>query len=458
MTLKNKKTTKLPTKKKGKGSVGKALAALNAALDQIAQPQHGANKSPGQLFGIIKGALPKDSAPYSYVNIHRAIAAKDWSLAKGERLIHEDLLKAGYSPPESGGILVPLDPGDIEAQCPSMRGLKAKMMPDLDGHLPQNLKAAGARVKTLSAYGDDTNGGALVMPMMATSIIELMRPQVVMERAGCQVIQLPPSGQLVFARQSTDPTFYWVGENTTITDTEPGFGNMIFSAKRAAGLVVLSNDSLRYTNPSIEVVTRNALASRGAIFEDKSFLEGPGSSFSPRGLINYAGITSHTATTVGTNGNTLAFEDPSLMIAKVFAANDAMGPTAWIVRPELWAGLANRRADSVTAADGRGPAMFWLTVGDVSNGLPDRLRNIPILPTTQVSNTRVKGSGVDLTYALLGNFRHAAIARSGVMEMAMDQSGNYFAADQSAIRCIMRVDFGLFQERPFILCDQLLNL
>ncbi|VTS05297.1 phage major capsid protein [Tuwongella immobilis] len=416
-------------------------------------PQYAPGQNPGQLFGIVKGALPKDSAPYSYANIYRAIAEKDWSHAKGERLVHEDLVAAGFALPQNGGILVPLDPYAIEQTSPGLKGLVAKMALGAAAYEAAAKKGA----KALSAFGDDTTGGALVMPQMANSIIELMRPQVVVERAGAQTITLPPSGQLVMARQTTDPSFTWIGgENKTIADSEPNLGNLILSAKRAAGLVVMSNDSLRYTNPSIEVIVRNSLAARGAIFEDKAFLEGAGSSFEPRGIINHTGITPHTANTVGANGNTFSFEDPAVMISKVFAANDPTGPTAFIMRPELFAALSNRRADSVTAGDGKGASLFWLTMGDLAKGLPDRLRNVPVLQSTQISNTRVKGTGTTLTYTLLGNFRHALIARYGVMEMAMDQSGNYFANDQTAIRCIMRVDFALTQEKPFVFCDQLL--
>jgi HK97 family phage major capsid protein len=445
--------TKTPAKK-GSQAAGllKTAAALAAATKKLKQPVYGKGREPGQLFGIAVGGLPKDSDPYSFCNVVKAYQEKNWEYAKGEKLVHEDLLRAGYDGPVQG-ILCPFDPAAIEAQCPQLKGLREKMNPGSDAVDPSNWR----RVKALAAFGDDTTGGALVMPQMATSIVELLRPLVVMERAGTQVIQLPPSGQLSIARQTTDPAFAWLGENKEVSASDPAFGNINLSPKKAAGRVVMSNDSLRFTNPAIEMIVRRSLASRGALFEDQAYLEGTGSSFQPRGLINYAGIQTHTASTLGTDGNTFSFEDPSLMIGKVLAAPDPEGPTAFVMRPELSSGLMNRRADAVSANDGKGPALWWITAGDMEKGIPQRLRNVPAYTTTNVSNTRTKGSGAALTYVVLGNFRHAVIARSGVMELAMDQGGTYFDYDQTAVRAIFRVDFALLQERPFVLCDQLVN-
>lgn len=446
------------TKKKGGAdvkSVSADVQKIKEAVDQLAQPQYGEGRKPGQIFGIIKGPMAKDSAPYSFMNVAKALRERDWTYAKGEYSIHEDLLKNGYLAPESG-ILIPFDPVAIELCSPAMKGLCQKMMASDAARDPSNLQTL-MRQKDLAAFGSDVLGGALVAPQLASSIVELLRPLVVTERAGAQVTQLPPSGQMSIARQTTDPTFEWLGENATITDSNPAFGNINLTSKKLAGLVKMSNDSLRFTNPGIEMIVRRSLAARGAISEDQAFLAGVGTSFTPKGIINYAGIQGHTATVTDTNGNTFSFEDPSLMIGKVLAAPDPEGPTAWIMRPELWAGLQNRRADAITAADGKGAPLWWISSGDISKGIPDKLRNVPVYTTTGVSNTRVKASGTDLTYALLGNFRHALIARAGVMEMALDGGGAYFAADQVAIRCIFRTDFALLQERPFVFCDQLLN-
>ena len=436
-------------------SLEQASKGLSDQLADLKKPAYDTNKTPADVFYATSGEVCKDSRPYSFLNIIKACKEKDWSHAKMERMIHGDLIKAGYQ--HDGGTLVPTDPDSIERFSPSMKGLKALVQLSDSASQPDAYnKAYGQlREKSLSAFGSDVLGGALINPVLANSVIELLRAKVVTVAAGATEIQLPPSGQYAWARQTQDPTFQWIGESTTITDTDPTFGNIIFSAKKAAALVLISNDALLFTNPAVEVVVRQALAERGARFEDQAFLEGTGGSFQPQGILNQSGITSHTALTVGANGDTYGPEDVANMLAKVEESGDPNGATAWIMRPLMWAAIMNRRSDSVTAGDSKGSFMFWTSRGDASAGLPQSLNGVKVLTSTTVSNARVKGSGTNLSYILTGNFRRAVIARAGTMEISALSSGEEFKRDQTAVRAIMRLDFNLTHTKPFVLCDQL---
>ena len=428
---------------------------LTEKMADLKKPEYTAEKNPQNLFHATTGEVCKDSRPYSFLNIIKACKEKDWSHAKLERQIHQDLVKAGYQ--NDGGTLIPTDPDSIERFSPSLKGIKALVNLSDNAAQPEAYKQAYGqmREKSLSAFGSDVLGGALINPVLANSVIELLRAKVVTVAAGATEIQLPPSGQYSWARQTQDPTFNWIGENSAISDTEPNFGNIIFTAKKAAALVLISNDALLFTNPAVEVVVRQALAERGARFEDQAFLEGTGGSYQPLGIVNQSGLTSHTAGTVGTDGNTITPEDIANMLAKVEESNDPEGATAWIMRPLMWAAIMNRRSDSVTAGDAKGPFMFWTSRGDAAAGLPQSLNGVKVLTSTTVSNTRTKGSGTNLSYILTGNFRRAVIARAGTMEISALSSGEEFKRDQTAVRAIMRADFNLTHTKPFVLCDQL---
>jgi len=423
---------------------------------EMSQPVYQPHRTPGNLFGIVRGEFGKDSRPYSFLNLIKAIKNRSWEGAKQEHGVHQELVKAGYQ--HEGGFLVPSDPDAIERFSPaSFAGIKSIMKLSDDAQQPDAYAKAMAQVtnKALSAFGSDVLGGALIDTKMANSVIELLRAQVATVAAGATEIQLPPSGQYAWARQTQDPTFSWVGENTAIGSSDPAFGSILFSAKKAAALVFLSNDALLFTNPAIEVVVRQALAEKGARFEDSAFLEGTGGSYQPLGIINQSGLTSHTAQVTGTNGDTFQPEDVLNMIAKVEEANDMQGMTAFIMRPLMWSAIANRRADSVTANDAKGPFMFWTTRGDMNGGVPKSLNGVPVITTSTVSNTRVKGSGTALSYVLGGNFKRAVIARTGTMEISALSSGEEFKADQTVIRAIMRLDFNLTHTKPFVFCDNL---
>jgi HK97 family phage major capsid protein len=149
-----------------------------------------------------------------------------------------------------------------------------------------------------------------------------------------------------------------------------------------------------------------------ALKADLSMLEGNGST-QIKGLLTYGGITPHTASTLGTNGNTFEPQDVALMEGKL---PDAVGaPTAWLMRKNMFAALMNRRADAVNANDGKGPFLFH-PMRSAADAPPSEIYGTRVVRSSQVSTTRTKGSGSNLTYVLLGYFPDWVIARMGVME------------------------------------------
>lgn len=295
-------------------------------------------------------------------------------------------------------------------------------------------------------------------------LITLLRPLAVVSRAGAQQIPLPPSGGLQYPKETGDPTFAWLSPNGTITDSTPSTGALTLIAKRAAALIKVPNDLIRYARPTAEALVRNSLAQRAALTEDLAFLEGAGGTIVPQGILNYARsannaptrdqVTLHNATTAGANGDTFEPEDVLKMMGLIEEAPDPFGANAWIMRPLMFTGLANARADAVTAADKKGPFLFPVTRGALGGAVEKVLAGLPVLTSTQVSNTRAKGTGSNLTYILCGNFGEAVIGRVGAIELAASEHAG-FSADQVWIRAIIRVDFGLKHPESFCLSDTL---
>ncbi len=162
----------------------------------------------------------------------------------------------------------------------------------------------------------------------------------------------------------------------------------------------LNNELLRFASPSAEGMVRFDMARAAAIKADLAMLEGSGST-QIKGVITYSGITAHTAGTVGTNGNTFTPADVADMEAKLPDAVDA--PTAWVMRKTMYAALLNRRADAVSAADAKGPFLFRDT-RSLGADRPVDLYGTKVVRSAQVANNRVKGTGTNLSYILLGHF------------------------------------------------------
>lgn len=104
----------------------------------------------------------------------------------------------------------------------------------------------------------------------------------------------------------------------------------------------------------------------------------------------------------------------------------------------------------------KGPFLFPVTRGALGGAVEKVLAGLPVLTSTQVSNTRNKGTSSNLTYILCGDFREAVIGRVGAIELAASEHAG-FSADQVWIRAIIRVDFGLKHPESFIISDTLVT-
>lgn len=310
----------------------------------------------------------------------------------------------------------------------------------------------GIRTKALGTLSDLAGGSLVPLPMLG-ELIDLQRNMEAFANAGAQEVALPPNGRLQFPKLTGGSTAYWVGEGSSITESEPTTGNLDLQAKKLGVFVKVNNELMRFASPSAEGLVRYDMARVAALKADLAMLEGTGGT-QIKGLLTYSGITSHTASTVGTNGNTFEAQDVALMEGKL---PDAVAtPTAWLMRKTLYAALMNRRADAVDAADGKGPFLFHPT-RRASDAPPTELYGTKVVRSAQISNTRVKGSGTNLTYILLGYFPDWIVARLGVMEFLASGLGDTaLQNDQTYLRGIQHIDAGPRNAASFVLCDQLI--
>lgn len=309
----------------------------------------------------------------------------------------------------------------------------------------------GLRTKALGTASDLAGGSLVPFPVLG-EIIDLQRNLEAFAAAGAQEIALPPNGRLQFPKLTGGSTAYWVGEGAAITESEPTTGNLDLQAKKLGVFVKVNNELMRFASPSAEGLVRFDMARVAALKADLAMLEGTGGT-QVKGLLTYSGLSSHTATTVGANGNTFEAQDVAGMEAKLPDAVAA--PTAWLMRKAMHAALMNRRADAVDALDSRGAFLFHPSRG-AADAPPTELYGTKVVRSSQVSATRVKGSGTNLSYILLGYFPDWIVARLGVMEFLASGLGDTaLQNDQTYLRGIQHVDAGPRNPASFVLCDTL---
>lgn len=440
-------------------------------IADLAKPKAGQHQ-PGQVFGapqVRSGENPLGSRGYSFL---RAVGYASGVLSadecKVELSVHTRLHKAmvdggGYKKAGPNTLMMPFATEHLgtyadQGLVRDVRDLLAAGVTGYDWQEVTHLRAKHWGIEKALSWVDETAGGSLVAPPQMGELIQLLRNNEVLMAAGARMIPMPPSGRAVWPRQTSAMTAYWVGQSQQVTDSTPGTGDLNLQARKLGVLAKIPNEMFRFASISTEQFVREDMARVMALKLDKSLLEATGSDLEPKGLINYAGITTHTARTVGTDGNTFEAEDVAEFIGKVEEQNATF--KSWVMRPLMYAALANRRADGPVAGDRKGNFLFNM-LREISTDMDRRrghgtLEGYPVFKSTQVSKARTKGASAVLSYILGGDFADYIIAASPVVEFLVAREGDTMVTnDQTWVRGIHYVDGAPTREASFALCDQL---
>lgn len=313
------------------------------------------------------------------------------------------------------------------------------------------------RVNQAMSIFDDAAMGIFTEAGPHGDLITLIRNREALSQLGATQLTLPPNGFLPFPKQTGTGTAYWVGEAQAITASQPTTGRMEMRAKKLAALMTVPNELLSFASVDTEAFLRADMAAVMGLKADLAGLEGAGTTNEPRGLLNYAGLTTHTRTvTVGADGNEFNPNTPQGMITDLEELNydPESDGFAFLMRSKMWSNIVDRRASAHTAGTYDGNYLFPVNRDDIGKGRPTMLRGFPVRRSSQVSNTRSKGSSSDLSYVLGGIWKHLLIGRIGVMEFAMSNSGDTnFANYQTSLRTVQFIDIAPRYENAFVLAD-----
>jgi HK97 family phage major capsid protein len=415
---------------------------------------------------VTSGPVGRDSDAYSVLKAAAfALGYVGPDQAKEELHVHHQLRELyqtyGFIP-HCGhqSFLVPLATNHLPAFEPRGARLREEIRQKMTAHADRFdpdeagwiARRVGLRTKALGTLSDLAGGTLVSLPVLG-ELIDLQRNLEAFAAAGSQEVALPPNGRLQFPKLTGGSTAYWVGEGTSITDNDPATGSLDLQAKKLGVFVKVNNELMRFASPSAEGLVRHDMARVAALKADLAMLEGTGGT-QIKGLMTYSGITAHTATTLGANGNTFEAQDVALMEGKL---PDAVAtPTAWLMRKTMYAALMNRRADAVSAADQKGAFLFH-PARHAADAPPAELYGTKVVRSSQISNTRTKGASSNLTFILLGYFPDWIVSRLGVMEfLASGLGDSALQNDQTYLRGIQHIDAGPRNAASFVLCDQLI--
>lgn len=450
-------------------SVAKSVAGLSDSIAEMAKAR--------QAPAVITGELPNTSRPFSFAKLCKAvaltaIAGENYRAgAKVELDLCAKLRKemaeamggaaAGLSQfcaPLSTAMLprsweeVGANPEDIK----EMGGFSGSLIKEIQQHFavptvfdPEEAARYGLR-KATHVRNDATLGGTLVPLAAQGELIEVLRNSLSLLRAGVRMVPLPPQGSVRYPRQNTAGTVSGIAEGVAATESNIATGEVVMNAKEYRGFMKYTDTLLRFAGiPSFEALLREDLGRVTSIQMDRDCLDGQGGT-KILGLLNHSGIKTRDATTVATNGNTLGTSDPCLLIADMAGANAPVDRGfAWLIRPELWAGIMTRK-------DSQGRYVFDWAAANI--GMPMTLFNRPVYESSNVPNTRNKGSGADLT-VLIGIIPSEILfGQAGVVDFANTNSDSTdFQAGVNTLRVTTFGDMNIRHDVSVGKIDELLN-
>jgi HK97 family phage major capsid protein len=176
--------------------------------------------------------------------------------------------------------------------------------------------------------------------LIATDVdpLDILRPFSIVARAG--VSTLPNlGGDLQLTRTSATSTVSWMSsESASATATTPTVASTAMTPKNGIGIVQVSRRFSQQVN-NLDAWLRRELSRTAATVVDQAVLQGSGSSGEPTGLVNVAGVSTQ-------SGTSLAWADLLTMKANACTANADDATIAFVGTPAVRKLLEGRTRDT----------------------------------------------------------------------------------------------------------------
>lgn len=302
-------------------------------------------------------------------------------------------------------------------------------------HLGAEYRDMGGQVNSL--------GGALVFEDFSNTIIRLVEKFGVAMNVFQNVTM--SSDTLLVPRRLTGVTSYWLGENSTITTSDPTATMVQLVAKKLACATKVSNELLADNAVSVATwLAQEYATSLSAAIDDAAF-NGTGTS-SYGGIRGLAQIDdgTHTASVQSAaSGNTtvaaLDIDDYLACLAKL--PRYAIGTSAWYMHPSVYHNSVQRMMlSSGTAGSGTiGALAGGNTAANLAQGTPNTFLGLPVVWVLKMTAAPTSGN----IAAYVGD-----LSLAGIMGIKSDMQvassvDRYFEADQTAFRAIQRLDINV---------------
>lgn len=248
------------------------------------------------VVASVKANVPPGTA---FIRLAMALAAGKGDLYRSIRYAKESIAHGGWdNTPE---VLTVLDQDDLP-------GLMQK-----------------AAIAPGTTYDPAWAAPLVVYTQMASEYVEILRPATIIGRIP-GLRRVPFNIQIPVGTQGT--TVGWVGEQAPKPVSQMTFTSITFRWAKAAGIVVITTELARFSNPAAEAIVRGDMIAQMAQFLDRQFVD---PSVAAVTNVSPASITNGVAPVTPTGTNQAAFvTDAKTLINQFLANNLSTADAVWI--------------------------------------------------------------------------------------------------------------------------------
>ncbi|WP_151765928.1 phage major capsid protein [Acinetobacter colistiniresistens] len=192
---------------------------------------------------------------------------------------------------------------------------------------PESVRLALEQKALIGATGEATFGASLVeLQNLTGEFIELLRGKTAVDKLAARMRQVPFN--IKVPSQTGAATVGWVGETKRKPTTNPTFGNITMTKSKVAGIVLLSDELVRFSNPKADQLVLDDLIKSTATFIDGQFFDPSKeeSTDSPASILN--GVTEVPSS--GVTGAAIE-ADLALVIKQVTDAGLTLEGASWVM-------------------------------------------------------------------------------------------------------------------------------
>ncbi len=292
---------------------------------------------------------------------------------------------------------------------------------------------ASPEARAVLSVGTDADGGHLVPSRLMAGVLSALVPESSVLRAGAGILSLEPAdfGAKTFTVAATDtvPSAAWRAENGSVAESSPGFRAVTMTPRSLSFYFKISRELLADA-AGIDATLMLAIAQAFAKELDRTALFGTGTAPEPRGIVNTSGVI---AVTNGANGASLATTRYANMFTGIQGILEANGPM-----PD--AAIMSPRSRVVLGGllDSTGQPLQ----------VPDMLRRMDFLHSSQVPNNLTVGTSSDCSSIVVGDFSKMVFAMRERMSVQL-LSEAFATNGQVGFIAHCRCDIGVMYPKAF---------